>query len=669
MTWSIFRRPLGLAGWCIWATVTAHAATQGPATPELQPIRNFTRPPAIESVTPSPSGQRLALLVYGDNGLKQLAVMELDPIGPQRLIAGFTDADITSVHWVNENRLVFEAYQRGYEVAQGGGGTFAVNHDGTLQRQLISWRDWTDRQTGSNIVSRVLPYGWYLASTVDDGSNDVLVYRRVRDAVGDLEQISFARVDTINRTLNNLSLGMPAGAREWLLDHKGEPRVITAYRQGRNFVYWRHSGEWQLITEFDPLRAGLTPWSIDDHDELIVVARSGSDVESLHRFDLVDKRIDPEPLVRVAGFDLLPAAETDSATGRLVGIHFRADRRMSVWFDQAIAAVQKGIDAALPDRSNRLQCGRCESSRFFVVRSMSDRQPGEYYLFDRKESALRRIGASRPWIDEKTQGRRSLHRVTVRDGLSMPVYVTRPVDAKPDQPLPAVVLVHGGPWVRGFDLGWDGQAQFLASRGYVVIEPEFRGSEGYGFKHFRAGWKQWGLAIQDDLVDAVSWAAKSKLVDPSRVCIAGASFGGYSALMGPIVHPGVYRCAASYAGVTDIGLMYTIAWSDTSQAARQYSMPVLIGDPATEARQLEAQSPLQRVAELKIPVLLAHGGLDKRVPIEHAERFVKAARNAGVDIEYATYPTEGHGWYDTANQEDFYARLERFLAKALKTDK
>jgi len=655
--------------WCLWASVVGHAAAQGLATPETPPIRHFTRPPAIASVTPSPSGRRLALLVDADSGFKQLAVMELDPIGPQRLIAGFADADITSVRWINDDRLVFEAFQRGYEVAQGGGGTFAVNHDGTLQRQLISWRDFADRQTGSNIVSRMLPYGWFLASTVDDGSNDVLMYREVRDAIGDIEQISFARLDTVNRTLVNLSLGMPAGARDWLLDHKGRPRVITAYRKGRNFVYWRHGDEWQLIAEFDPLSADLAPWSIDDQDEITVITRSGSDVESLHRFDPVDKRLDPEPLVRVPGFDLRPTRETDRTTGRLVGIHFRADRPMSYWFDDGIAAVQKGIDAALPNRSNRLYCGRCESSRFFVVSSTSDRQPGEYYLFDRKESALRRIGASRPWIDEKTQGRRTFHRVTVRDGLSMPVYVTRPADAKPDQPLPAVVLVHGGPWLRGFDLDWDEEAQFLASRGYVVLEPEFRGSEGYGFKHFRAGWKQWGLTIQDDLVDAVSWAAKGKLVDPSRVCIAGVSFGGYSALMGPIAHPGVYRCAASFAGVTDIGLMYSLAWSDLSQASRQYTMPVLIGDPATESKQLDMQSPLRRASELKIPVLLAHGGLDKRVPIEHAAGFVKAARDAGVDIEYVTYPREGHGWYDGANREDFYARLERFLAKALKADK
>jgi dipeptidyl aminopeptidase/acylaminoacyl peptidase len=139
--------------------------------------------------------------------------------------------------------------------------------------------------------------------------------------------------------------------------------------------------------------------------------------------------------------------------------------------------------------------------------------------------------------------------------------------------------------------------------------------------------------------------------------------------MGPIAHPGVYRCAASYAGVTDIGLMYSEAWSDTSRASRLYSMPTLIGDPETEAAGLARQSPLQRASELKIPVLLAHGALDKRVPIAHAEAFVKAARVGGVDVDYVVYTNEGHGWFVPGNQSDFYTKLEAFLAKALAAQK
>jgi dipeptidyl aminopeptidase/acylaminoacyl peptidase len=229
-----------------------------------------------------------------------------------------------------------------------------------------------------------------------------------------------------------------------------------------------------------------------------------------------------------------------------------------------------------------------------------------------------------------------------------------------------VVLVHGGPWVRGADVSWAAEAQFLASRGYRVIQPEFRGSTGYGGNLFRAGFKQWGLAMQDDLTDSVRWAAEQKLIDPARVCIYGGSYGGYAALMGAIASPGVYKCAVSYAGVTDIDLMRNIDWSDMSNDYKQYGMPVLVGDPVKDAAQLAATSPLKRAGEIKIPILLAHGSVDRRVPIVHARKFVSAAQDAGVDIEMVDYFDEGHCFCTPKNETDFYGRLERFLAKSLK---
>ena len=633
------------------------------------PIDHFTKPTAINGVVVSPSGNRLAVLVHGVDGRRRLAVMDLNPVGAVRMVGSFSNADVTSARWVNDDRLVFEAYEVGAEVRQGGAGVFAVNHDGTEQRHLIAWV-YALNETTSSIRSRILPYGWFLHSTMDDGSDDVFVYRNSKDGAGDLRQVELARLNTQTGLLRNLSYGMPQGTRSWLLDQKHEPRLITTYVSGRQKVHWRKTDAdaWSEVADFDPLKeAGFLPWLVDGNGRVLVTARIGVDVAGLYEFDPVAKRVDPQPLVSVAGFDLDPVAEVDPVTGQLLGLHFSADRPMSYWFDGGLQKIQSGVDAALPaGRSNRLYCGRCSSTRFFVVHSSSDRQPGEYFLFDRTKSSLERIGAARPWLDEASQGRRSFHRVATRDGLKMPVYVTHPPGATADAALPAVVLVHGGPWVRGGDLRWEAEAQFLASRGYRVLQPEFRGSEGYGSRHFRAGWKEWGRAMQDDLVDAVQWAAKEKLIDPARVCVVGASYGGYAALMGPISSPGVYRCAASFAGVTDIGLMYSITWSDISEAARRYSMPVLIGDPDKDADRLAMASPLKRAAEIKVPLLVGHGGIDRRVPIAHSREFVAAARRAGVKVEQADYPDEGHGFFKPANQVDFYGRLERFLAESLR---
>ena len=637
----------------------------------LQPIENFTKRPILSDVKLSPSGDRMAVIAYNKDGRRVLATMNLNPVGDLKVVGDFTDADVTRVLWVNDRRLVYEVFQDGPEVKEGGAGTFAVNVDGSNGRQLIVWRNAID-STSSSIRSRLLPYGWFLRSAVDSEGDEVFVERVLRDKQGEIKQIELARLNTLTAELRSQSYGMPEGASSWLLDAQQQPRVVVAYPGGgRTKIHWREPAteKWTEVADFDAFSgAGFTPMLINSDGQLIVTARVGSDTTALHEFDLVAKRLNADALLKVGGFDLANHAEIDARTKRLVGWHFTADRPASYWFDDKIHNIQQSVDKALPaGRNNRLLCGRCETSRFFVVESKSDQQPGEYFLYDREKISMQRIGAAMPWIDEAKQAKRSYHRVATRDGLSMPVYVTHPLGSTATTPLPAVVLVHGGPWVRGSSLNWEAEAQFLASRGYRVLQPEFRGSTGFGSKLLRAGWKQWGLSMQDDLTDAVQWAAKQGLVDASKVCVSGGSYGGYASLMAPVATPGVFKCAASFAGVTDIDLMYSITWSDSSEEFKRYGMPMLVGDREKDAAQLARTSPLKRVAEIKVPVLLAHGGLDRRVPIKHATEFFDAARGAGVNIERVSYANEGHGFYDPKNQTDYFTRLEKFFAKSLLT--
>jgi dipeptidyl aminopeptidase/acylaminoacyl peptidase len=567
--------------------VVAALAASSSGAAAVPTAEDFAARPAIEDVVLSPSGRRMAMLVFDNNGRSRLGVIDLDPIGPPRIVAAFGDANITRASWVNEDRLIFEGFQDGAIVRAWGGGTWAVNHDGSHLTQLIAWAQNTDR-AGSRIASRILPYGWFFLRTIDGSTPDVLVYREVEDALGDAIQIQVSRLDTVTRMLRSLNLNLPDGVRRWVLDAKVQPRMVVAHQKGRSKVYWRAATDegWTEVADFDPLKEpGFSPRWIDDDDSVVVSARASGDTVALYRWDPKTRRIDPEPLAQVAGFDLSASLETDPKTGRLLGLHAVLDQPTSVWFDAEMQRLQRAIDAALPKgRSNQLHCGHCQSTRFFVVRSASDRQPGEYFLFDRSKASLQRIGLARPRLDEATQGSRSYHRVPTRDGLSMPLYVTHPPAVDVKMPLPAVVLVHGGPWSRGASTHWSEQAQFLATRGYHVLEPEYRGSEGYGFRHFQAGWKQWGSGMQHDLVDAIRWASQHAGVDPARVCVVGASYGGYAALMAPIVQPGAFRCAASFAGVTDIDLMYDIHWSDLSDEHKRYGMPTLIGDQQRKGR-------------------------------------------------------------------------------------
>jgi dipeptidyl aminopeptidase/acylaminoacyl peptidase len=214
---------------------------------------------------------------------------------------------------------------------------------------------------------------------------------------------------------------------------------------------------------------------------------------------------------------------------------------------------------------------------------------------------------------------------------------------------------------------WSDDAQFLASRGYVVIEPEFRGSDGYGERHYRAGWRQWGQAMQDDVADALQWAVSKGLVDGSRVCIAGASYGGYATLMGLVRHPELYRCGVAWVAVTDPRLMFKESWrNDIPPEARQHGLPKVLGDPVADAAALAAVAPVEQAARIKAPVMLAFGGEDRRVPIEHGQRMRAALRDAGREPEWILYPGEGHGWLKAENRYDFARRLENFLARHLK---
>src|SRR5258706_863992 len=659
-------RPLqcGLISWVI-------AGSPAEALAAPPPVEDFTRAPFIGEVAISPSGTRLALAVPASNGRVQLGVMSLDPLAPAKPVMAVADSDIFDIRWVNDERLVFRAYNPDAPADRSYAGVFAVNHDGGELRQLMA-RVLGTSET-AHIRSRLLNWQWDLYRTIDDGSPDVIVSKTLFDEFAgrlrDVRDIQLSRLNTQTGVVRSLSRGVPNGTQSWVLDDQGQPRFVTVYGQGRRTIHWWAENEkaWVPLAEFTAYtHEGFQPWQVDPKGPVYVLSTSGHDTQALHHVDPATKRMDAEPLVALRDFDLVPVGEIDALSHRLLGLHFLAEQAGSYWFDKDMRKLQQSIDAALPaGRTNLLRCGRCASTRFLVVKSSSDRQPGEYYLVDRKELKLQRIGSARPWLKEDAQGTRSFHRVAARDGLPLPVYLTRPAAAKEGEPLPAVVLVHGGPFVRGHSLEWDAQAQFLASRGYLVIQTEYRGSTGYGLRHFRAGWKEGGQAMQDDLADAVAWAVQQRFADPKRVCIVGSNYGGYAALMGPIRNPGVYQCAVSQAGVTDIGLMYDIAWSDLGDEWKRYGMPELIGDPKEESERLTAASPLRQAASVKVPMMLPHAALDRRVPIVHSRKFRSEAERAGVKVEWVAYDDEGPGFVNPANRADYWRRVENFLSRSI----
>ncbi|ANH70379.1 alpha/beta fold hydrolase [Mitsuaria sp. 7] len=633
------------------------------------PIADFFRDPLMRRPKISPDGRAVALVVSSsEHERSALAVIELDQGNRITQVASFTDSDIAFYAWVGNGRLVYTSgkdeagKRRDYNAA----GLWTVKRDGSERRQLIMTR-YAQAQTESRVISRGLPYDWFLYDVPDDDSGEVIVGYGRYDARWDLKSVQLARLNVETQQRRMLETKSPDKAVNWEMDAAGEPWALQTLDENREALYFKTAdGTWQLAQEGDWVHSPTArPFASDGRDLRLVIDKSAAGTQALYRVDPRTLKKEAEPLVSLAGFDFYGVPVFDTESRRLLGLHFVSDAPTTHWFDPTLKVMQATVDQALPGRVNTLSCQRCLKSGRVMVTSQADTQPSEYFLYDHAAKQLRAFGSARPWIRAADMAQVEQTRIRARDGLEFPVTVTTPA-GKVEGPRPAVVLVHGGPFARGTTWGWNSLPQFLASRGYVVIEPEFRGSDGYGEPLFKAGWRQWGEGMIDDLSDSLAWAVKQGWVDAKRVCIAGASYGGYAAMMGLIKDPGQYRCGVSWAGVTDLDYLFSLDWSDESEAGKRYGLPALVGDRVKDAEMLRRTSPLRRAADLKAPVLIAHGYDDHRVPIDHASDFRRALEKSGhKDVEYVAYEGEGHGWRKLSTDVDFYGRMERFLAKHL----
>ena len=659
----------GLVVSALALTASNLVLAQIPAKPPA--IADFFRTSGFSSPRLSPDGGRLAAIISGGGGEGvKLAVFNLADLKSSKVVASFSDVQIANAQWVNDKRLVFTV-SRPAGTEGIGPGLWSVDSEGQDLRQLISPE--ANFIADSKIQqSRMLAWTWSLRNTLDDGSDDVIVQNVTIDTSGQLARIALARLNTLTSERSALGEDAPPGVKGWVLDRQGQPLWATTYGAGRITVHRRLDNKqgWQAWDE-GPLVTGLTAtpvWVGPEREVYALQNQTAKGTAALFRLDSVTGKPEANSLVALAGYDLEPNFVYDAQAKRLAGIHFETDAPGSVWFDPAMKAAQIEVDKQLPATVNILNCTRCTQVPTVLVTSVSDRSPATFYLYNRDTKALTLVASTKPWIDPRQMARRDVQQFAARDGLNIPVQVTLPKQPAKG-PWPAVVLVHGGPNVRGNHWTWEPSAQLLASRGYLVIEPEYRGSMGYGFKHFQAGWKRWGQEMQDDVTDATHWAIKQGLADPKRICIAGASYGGYATLMGLIREHELYKCGIDWVGVTDIEMLYTVNWSDAQDMSLKFGMPVLIGDPVKDKAMMQANSPLLRAAEVKRPLLMAYGEDDVRVPMVHGTRFRDAVKQTNPDVEWVNYIREGHGWRQLKTNLDFWGRVERFLDKNIGADK
>ena len=624
----------------------------------------FMAPPQMLGAVLSPDGLRLAMRTVAKHGRAVLTVLDLNTMAPT-VVYGTDEADVGQVVWVNSERLAFDLSDR--DTPEGkidaAPGLFAVNHDGTSLRQLVE-RQYTFVRGSDDL--KLAPWNTFLlGGTTQRRGDEVLV---VRPEAYDGKEVGYIKLLRLNtKTGRSEPIDGPPHAVEWVADTQGNLRVAVTRQAEKGALLWRDpkTDQWRTLSEFN-VYTGESDFQVRHvgvDGQLYVTAQRGSDKLAMWLINPTIGEWSAKPLVQSPQFDV--DAQVLAREDKVLGLRFTIDAEVTQWLDPDMTALQAQIDKVLPRTVNRLSLPWTGDAPWVLIEAFADIQPSLYFLFNRKTGKFTRLGAQRPNIVAKDMSAMEMVRFKARDGLEIPAWLSLPNGSEKLKNLPLVVLVHGGPFAPAPSWRWDAEVQFLNARGYAVLQPQFRGTMGFGKAHFRAGWRQWGKAMQNDVADATRWAIAQGIADPKRVAIAGASYGGYATLMGLLRDPELFRCGVAWVGVTDLDMLYSVNWSDMSDSWKLHGMPAMVGDRVKDAAELRENSPLTHAAKIKQPMLLAYGSADRRVPLVHGEAFRKAVGAGNSQVEWVVYDDEGHGWRAPANQIDFWNRTARFLDKQL----
>lgn len=623
-------------------------------------VEQLFRRAEYQNMVLSPNGERLAATIPY-KGRANLVVIDLGK-RTRSLITSFESQDVGAFYWVNSDRLCMRVAET-QEVtgAFNYRGTYCVDHDGQ------NLKDFTARGAAFNRIA-----------AFNDNSANMIVGMRERTR----DSLDAYRIDTFSGANKIVTQDSPGDVSRWVFDHNQVARIAVSDPERKSktaltqrVVWYRDSADskWEKLFEYDtvagrPIAEYFSPIAFDyDNTTLYVSGNPGRDKAAIYKYDTKARKLGPlmfeHPLVDVSGGLIFHRAEK-----KLLGIQFEADKPVVRWLDPDMDRIQKALDATFPNHLNTIQLPADSMDRALVF-SSSDTDPGTYYLFDRKRNGVEELMKTREWLDPKLMAERKFIKYKARDGREIPAYLTIP-RASDGKNLPLIVHVHGGPSVRGYY--WESwgrwiDAQFFASRGYAVLEPEPRGSTGFGMDHYKSGWKQWGLTAQDDINDGALYLAAQGIADKSRMCIIGASYGGYASAEAAARDSDLWKCAVPYLAVTDLFMLQGITYTDVAQGDYQETDFLrLIGDPRADKAMMTKSSPALNGGQVKIPVFLAMGGADIRVPEVHGASFYKAVKDSGGKIEYKVYDGEAHGFNKDANVFDFYKRVEAFFAENLK---
>ena len=605
--------------------------------PPLIPLRHFFDNPERAAARLSPDGGTISYLAPRD-GVLNVHLMRRDG-GDVRAITNDRDRGVRSYFWSRDGRWVLYVQDRGGDENTH---VYAVHPDHPeVVRDLTPFPG-----VRANIVAapRATP-------------RELIVSMNLRDrAVFDVYRLTIAS-GRLRMVAEN-----PGNVLGWTADRDGRLRAAYAQTPSGDYEVWvrdTEDGPWRTLAEYGNEDKGYVFGFTPGGEALLVGSAKDGDLLRLVRLEVAtgeERVLDEDEQADLSG------PWVSDRTGELQAVFYLRDRTVVHAHDpdfgrdwQAVTALHHGDPGV---------SGQDAEERSWIVAFDDDRDPGATFLFDRDTHEARLLWRSRPWLDPETLAPMTPVRITSRDGLSLPCYLTLPLGVPP-RDLPLVLHVHGGPWSRDA-WGYDPITQFLANRGYAVLQVNYRGSTGFGKRFTHAAEREFAGKMHDDLIDGVHWAVSEGIADPARVGIYGGSYGGYAALVGVTFTPDVFAAAVSFVGPSSL---VTLARSFPA-----YWRPLLastwfryVGDPddPEDLADMERRSPLNYVDRITTPLMVIQGANDPRVTKQESDQIVAALRERNVPVEYMVKDDEGHGFAKPENRKDMFRAVERFLATHL----
>lgn len=619
-------------------------------------VENFFKNPKFTGLQLSPNGKYLAVL-SPINERKNIVILETEGLKNARPITKFDEQDINSFTWANNDDIVFTLDSDGNEAFS----IYKINAHSKRGRviTLVGSKAGASGIRSASIV-HLLP---------NDPENIIVQYNGRNIKAPDLYKLPLNSKWDSKRERNykmDIIAKNPGDVQGWLLDHDGDVRGAVSMDGLTGKFHYKKKGEenFRVLREFNVEDENISPLAFDfDNKTLFVASNIGRDTSAIYRFDpeknKLGELIFAEPEIDVSNLMLSLKRK------KLIAISYFDEYPEVVYFDKETAQMMASLEMNFKNKTVNV-ISQSKDEMLNVILVTSDVDPGQYYLFDKKKNTLKSLVSRMDWLDTEKLSPMKPIKFKSRDGLTLRGYLTVPKESN-GKNLPLIVNPHGGPYgIRDF-WGFNPEIQFFASRGYATVQVNFRGSGGYGRNFQQAGYGgKWGAEMQNDITDTVKYLVSQGIVDPKKVCIYGASYGGYATMAGLTFTPELYSCGINYVGVTDVELLFESMpkhWEPQRELLKKQ-----IGDP-DDADLMKKMSPLYHVDKIVAPLMIVHGAKDPRVVKKHATELRSALEKRGItlsDDEWIMKDNEGHGFKKQENKFELYSKMEKFLAKHLR---